>query len=155
MNNILDIEYSQEEYEEQVPRLLVKKTVDFVLSKFATNPYELSITFVSDDEIRQLNKQWRNIDLPTDVLSFVQADNIDEVDFWPDSEEEEILGDLIISIGSIQRNCEDFNVPFKEEVLRVIIHGVLHLLGYDHETNDKNEAMLILQEEILSETREI
>jgi probable rRNA maturation factor len=61
---------------------------------------------------------------------------------------------MIISIKAIERNCENFNASFLEEVDRILIHGVLHLLGQDHKTNDKTEAMLVLQEKILSKIRE-
>jgi probable rRNA maturation factor len=154
MNNIIDIEYNLEEYEKRIPHQVVEKRVNEVLKLFSKDDVELSISFVSDDEIQELNKQWRNIDSPTDILSFVQSDNVDDMDFWPIDNESNILGDMIISIKAIERNCENFNVSFDEEVERILIHGVLHLLGSDHKTNDKTEPMLILQEKILSEVRE-
>ncbi len=154
MNNIIDIEYNLEEYEKRIPHQVVEKRVNEVLKLFSKDDVELSISFVSDDEIQELNKQWRNIDSPTDILSFVQSDNVDDMDFWPTDNESNILGDMIISIKAIERNCENFNVSFDEEVDRLLIHGILHLLGHDHKTNDKNEPMLVLQEEILSKIRE-
>ncbi|MGD1820728.1 MAG: rRNA maturation RNase YbeY [Pleomorphochaeta sp.] len=154
MNNIIDIEYNLEEYEKRIPHQVVEKRVNEVLKLFSKDDVELSISFVSDDEIQELNKQWRNIDSPTDILSFVQSDNVDDMDFWPTDNESNILGDMIISIKAIERNCENFNVSFDEEVDRLLIHGILHLLGHDHKTNDKDEPMLVLQEEILSKIRE-
>ncbi len=154
MNNIIDIEYNLEEYEKRIPHQVVEKKVNEVLKLFSKDDVELSISFVSDDEIQELNKQWRNIDSPTDILSFVQSDNVDDMDFWPTDNESNILGDMIISIKAIERNCENFNVSFDEEVDRLLIHGILHLLGHDHKTNDKDEPMLVLQEEILSKIRE-
>ncbi len=154
MNNIIDIEYNLEEYEKRIPHQVAEKKVNEVLKLFSKDDVELSISFVSDDEIQELNKQWRNIDSPTDILSFVQSDNVDDMDFWPTDNESNILGDMIISIKAIERNCENFNVSFDEEVDRLLIHGILHLLGHDHKTNDKDEPMLVLQEEILSKIRE-
>ncbi|MGD1816688.1 MAG: rRNA maturation RNase YbeY [Pleomorphochaeta sp.] len=154
MNNIIDIEYNLEEYEKRIPHQVVEKRVNEVLALFSKDDVELSISFVSDDEIQELNKQWRNIDSPTDILSFVQSDNVDDMDFWPTDNESNILGDMVISIKAIERNCENFNVSFDEEVDRLLIHGILHLLGHDHKTNDKDEPMLVLQEEILSKIRE-
>ncbi len=154
MNNIIDIEYNLDEYKDKIPQSFVEKKIDQILSTFSKSECELSITFVSDKEIQDLNKQWRDKDSPTDILSFVQSDNVEDFDFWPEMEENQILGDMVISISAIERNCENFNVSFDEEVERILIHGVLHLLGYDHKTNDKTEPMLILQEKILSEVRE-
>ena len=154
MNNIIDIEYNLEEYEKRIPHQVVEKRVNEILALFSKDDVELSISFVSDDEIQELNKQWRNIDSPTDILSFVQSDNVDDMDFWPTDNESNILGDMVISIKAIERNCENFNVSFDEEVDRLLIHGILHLLGHDHKTNDKDEPMLVLQEEILSKIRE-
>lgn len=155
MNNIIDIEYNSNEYEEAAPHPAVEAIVDAALSYFSKSNVELSISFVSDDEIQELNKIWRDKDMPTDILSFVQSDNVDDIDFWPEIEDDKnILGDMIISLSAIDRNCENFNVTFEEELTRILIHGVLHLLGYDHKTNDINEPMLILQEKILSKIRE-
>lgn len=155
MNNIIDIEYNLDEYEKRIPHKFIEERVNLILSLFDKSSCELSITFVSDEEIQDLNKQWRNKDIPTDILSFVQADNVEEFDFWPSTDEENtILGDIVISIKAIERNCENFNVAFDEEVDRLLIHGVLHLLGHDHATNEKTEPMLVLQEKILSEIRE-
>ncbi|MGD1822110.1 MAG: rRNA maturation RNase YbeY [Pleomorphochaeta sp.] len=155
MNNIIDIEYNLKNYEEEAPIPLVEKMVNDVLSYFSKTNVELSISFVSDDEIQELNKVWRNKDMPTDILSFVQADNVEEIEFWPSVENDStVLGDLIISLEAIKRNCINFNVQFDEELDRILIHGVLHLLGYDHKTNDSLEPMLLLQEKILSNIRE-
>lgn len=155
MNNVIDIEYNLEEYEKRIPFASVERTVNLILDNLSQNSVELSVSFVSDEEIQQLNKQWRNKDIPTDILSFVQSDRVDDFDFWPEEgETSNILGDMVISIKAIERNCENFNVTFEEEVDRLLIHGVLHLLGHDHKTNDKSEPMLVLQEKILSKIRE-
>lgn len=154
MKNIIDIEYNLEEYKKLAPISLVEKKIDNVLKYFDKTNVELSLTFVSDEEIHELNKKWRDKDMPTDILSFVQSDNVEDIDFWPSQESSNILGDMIISLDAIYRNCDNFNVSFDEELDRIIIHGVLHLLGYDHKTNDSSEPMLKLQEKILSEIRE-
>ncbi|NCD05294.1 MAG: rRNA maturation RNase YbeY [Spirochaetia bacterium] len=155
MNNTIDIQYNLEEYEKRLPYDIIESKVNLILDKLSQDEVELSITFVSDEEIQELNKQWRDKDMPTDILSFVQSDNIDDFDFWPDADQSNILGDMVISISAIERNCENFDVPFSQEVDRILIHGILHLLGHDHKSNDKSEPMLLLQEKILSSIREI
>ncbi len=108
---------------------------------------DFSVTFVSDEEIRSLNKDYRDIDSPTDILTFRLADGDD---FFPSQDEE--LGDIFISIDSMKRNADDLGVDYMEELERLLLHGVLHLRGLDHKTNDfLTEPMLIEQERILKE----
>lgn len=119
---------------------------------------EFSLSFVQDDEIQRLNNEFRGKDEPTDVLSF--AENDDELDTaWDILYEAETgsgkyIGDIVISIDTLKRNCEYFEVGYEEEMFRLIIHGILHLLGMDHATNDENEEMLKLQENILHNIQE-
>ena len=109
---------------------------------------ELSVHFVSDEEIRSLNRTYRGKDEPTDVLTFAFNDG----DSFPMMEEDgtEDLGDVFISLESMGRNAEAFGVSPEEELKRLLIHGLLHLSGRDHETNDfSSEPMLIEQEELM------
>lgn len=155
--NIVDIEYSEQPFKERANEALVISRINKILNRVNKKDVELSVSFVSDEEIRELNHQWRNLDKPTDILSFVQGDVKDEDSFWPsfdDETEPVILGDMVISLSALDRNCEYFKVTFDEELYRLLIHGVLHLIGYDHKSNDKEEPMLMLQEEILLEMRE-
>ncbi len=109
---------------------------------------DFSMTFVTDAEIRDLNREYRDKDEATDVLTFRLKDDSSFPSF--DFMDEE-LGDVFISIDAVSRNAETFSVPLTEELTRVMLHGLLHLLGYDHETNDfSTEKMLIKQENILS-----
>lgn len=108
---------------------------------------EFSLHFVTDDEIRELNRTYRDKDEPTDVLTFAfnDGDEFPEID-----EETKDLGDIFISLESMRRNAESFSVEPEEELKRLIIHGLLHLSGKDHETNDfSSEPMLIEQEELM------
>jgi probable rRNA maturation factor len=82
----------------------------------------------------------------TDVLSFGQQD--DEEQFLA-SEGLTLLGDIVISLDDMQANCEIFNVSFDEELKRLIVHGILHLVGEDHTSNNDDEPMLKRQEEIM------
>lgn len=99
--------------------------------------HKVSVLITNDDTIRILNSKYRNIDSPTDVLSFAQND-------------ENNLGDIVISYPTLLRNTEEFDVCIIDEYFRLLAHGFLHLLGYDHKTNDfKKEKMLLLQEKLL------
>ena len=80
---------------------------------------KVDVSFVNDDEIHKLNKKYRKKDKPTDVLAFPYQGS-------------EILGDVIISRDTARRNAERFGVAYKDEIKRLVIHGVLHVLGYDH-----------------------
>lgn len=106
-----------------------------------------SINFISDDQIQTMNKEYRDIDRPTDVLTF----RLDDDDTFPCfDEEEKEAGDIFVSLDSVKRNANEFGVSTLEEVSRVMLHGILHLMGYDHESNDfKVEKMLIKQEDVL------
>lgn len=89
---------------------------------------EAAITFVDDEHIRQLNKKHRKLDRATDVLSFATG-------------EEGLLGDVVISIDTAKRNAKRFGSELNEEIERLVVHGTLHLLGYDHVSAKKRMAM--------------
>lgn len=110
---------------------------------------DFSLHFVSDDEIEALNRDYRGIDSPTDILTFA----INDGEAFPiASEEEEEMGDVFISIDSMERNAIEFGVSKDEELRRLLLHGLLHLRGMDHKSNDfSSEPMLIEQEKILKE----
>ena len=129
----------------------VRKNLDSFLSYF-NETGDFSVTFVSDDEIRNLNREYRNIDSPTDILTFRLADGEDD---FPSPEGEEMeLGDIFISLESMRRNASEFGVDENDELRRLLLHGLMHLRGWDHRTNDfTSEPMLIEQERILKEIR--
>lgn len=89
------------------------------------NDSSATIAFVSDKAIRQLNRQFRNVDKATDVLSF-PADDTDQFN----------LGDIAISVDTAARQAKENGLTFDEEVAQLILHGLLHLSGYDHETDN-------------------
>ena len=129
----------------------VRKNLDSFLSYF-NETRDFSVTFVSDEEIRNLNREYRNIDSPTDILTFRLADGED--DFPSPEGEDEEMGDIFISLESMRRNAREFGVEENDELRRLLLHGLMHLRGWDHRTNDFNsEPMLIEQERILKEIR--
>lgn len=98
-----------------------------VLSYLKISNCEISILFCSDRYIETLNKSYLGIDSPTDVLSFPQ-----HVNECNSHEKGFHAGDIVISPEAVKRNADAFSVPLEEEISRVIIHGILHLLGMDH-----------------------
>jgi len=125
--------------------------LDHILKKRGHTTWELSVLFTSNSYIRTLNKTYRGIDMPTDILSFEMGERyIDDAGL-----EHYSAGDIVLSLESIQANANIFCVPLNEELKRVLIHGILHLEGMDHATNDDVEPMLVLQEEILKTFNDI
>ncbi|WP_027415831.1 rRNA maturation RNase YbeY [Aneurinibacillus terranovensis] len=115
---------------------------------------EVVVTFVNDERIHELNRDYRGIDRPTDVLSFAMNEQgEDEMDIFIDEEEEEIpnmLGDIIISVPRAREQAEEYGHSFEREMGFLVAHGFLHLIGYDHSTEEEEKEMFDLQEEILT-----
>jgi len=107
---------------------------------------EVSLVFVDDDYIQELNNNYRGVDSPTDVLSFAML----EGESLPEEEEEVILGDVIISLETAERQAREYGHSFQREVAYLTLHGVLHLLGYDHQEEEDRRRMREREEEILA-----
>jgi probable rRNA maturation factor len=116
-----------------------------VLNTLGKDDWDLSVLLCNDGYIRSLNSQYRGKDEATDVLSFTLGET------YRDEEGRErcLPGDIVISLETLEENSRYFEVSMDEELRRVIIHGMLHLSGMDHSTNDSGEPMLLLQEELL------
>jgi probable rRNA maturation factor len=128
---------------------------------------EVSLTFVDDETIRELNKTYRGIDKATDVLSFPMEDpplDGEDADEWDGGEEEEpeetdmdeqpvphLLGDIVISVPTAQRQSEAYGHSIDRELGFLFVHGFLHLIGYDHETPEAERDMFARQEAILQQ----
>jgi probable rRNA maturation factor len=112
---------------------------------------EVALSFVTDEEIQQLNKEYRNLDQPTDVLSFAMQDIAeDELEIIYENEVEiEPLGDIIISIPRAIAQSEDYGHSVEREIGFLFVHGFLHLIGYDHENEEAELEMFVKQEQIL------
>ncbi|MBO8436681.1 MAG: rRNA maturation RNase YbeY [Spirochaetes bacterium] len=126
----------------------VRTWLDKILS-YLSESGDFSLHFISDEEMRALNKEYRDKDEPTDILTFAINDGFD----FPSVEgEERELGDVFISLDSMKRNAQMLGVDESEELRRLLVHGVLHLRGMDHQTNDfSSEPMLIEQERIMKD----
>lgn len=136
---------------------LIEKTIKMCMkSEQLDKDYEVSVLIVDDNEIRDINREHRDIDKPTDVLSFPLVDFkdgkliSDEGDY--DLEMGElILGDIIISAETAQRQAEAYGHSFDREMAFLTAHSCLHLLGYDHMEKNEEEIMFKKQEDILKE----
>lgn len=122
----------------------LKKYMDFVTKKLSLEKAIFNIIFVSNEEIHKINKEYRNTDRVTDVISFALEDNPDIVykDF-------RLLGDIYIAIDIAYDQAIEYNHSREREVCFLATHGLLHLLGYDHMTEEDEKEMFSLQEELL------
>lgn len=114
-------------------------------------PSELSVTFLTNDEIQAINREWRGKDAPTDVISFAFDEmGEEEMDFMLDEDEPRLLGDLLISVERCREQAADYGHSFERELGFLAIHGFLHLLGYDHMTPEEEAEMTARQELVLA-----
>ena len=111
---------------------------------------EVSVTFTDNEGIQELNKKFRNMDKPTDVLSFPLLDFEGECEEPPINEIISNLGDIVISLEKAKEQAEEFGHSFKREVAFLAVHSMLHLLGYDHERGEEEDKeMRAKQTEIM------
>mgnify|MGYP002531474550 CR=1 FL=1 len=108
--------------------------------------YEVSLSFVDNKEIHQLNRDFRGVNRPTDVLSFpLLVEDEFDVDFG-----EESLGDIVISLERAFEQSREYNHSFEREVCFLVCHSMFHLLGYDHDTEENTKEMREKEEHILN-----
>ena len=105
-----------------------------------------SIIFIDNEQIRKINATYRGIDRETDVISFAFEDVKDDFSLT-----KRVLGDIYISIPKMQEQAKSYGHSEKRELAFLTVHGLLHLLGYDHQTPEEEEKMFGLQKEILDE----
>lgn len=130
---------------EQIVRSVINKAAEVYGIETHT---EVSVVLADDEYIHQLNRQYRGKDCPTDVLSF--ALNEGEEPEILDGPEEILLGDIIISLETAARQAEEYGHSLERELAYLTVHGILHLLGYDHMTEDEKKEMRQEEEYILS-----
>jgi probable rRNA maturation factor len=122
-------------------KMLLRRAVDATLAyEQYGNPCEVSITLTDNEKIHALNKQYREVDKPTDVLSFPLLDFEGE-GCEPVADEPMVsLGDIVISLERAAEQAEEFGHSFDREVAFLCVHSMLHLLGYDHELSEDDDA---------------
>jgi len=141
--------------EDKLADLPLEELIAFVLSsRKLLQTTSVSVTFVSNERIHELNRDYRGIDKPTDVLSF-ECDNIPFEGEAIDQNEEYELGDVIIATDVAIAQTAEFGTTLEEEVSLLITHGLLHLCGYDHIEEAEALEMEALEDELLAQWSEV
>lgn len=132
------------ETEEKIDTKEIEKLLEYALKYKKIENAIFNIIFVDNETIRKINKEYRNIDRETDVISFALEDN-EEIKF----QFGRLLGDIYISIPKMKEQAKTYEHSQQRELSFLIIHGLLHLLGYDHMTEEEEKVMFKEQELIL------
>lgn len=115
---------------------------------------EVNLVIVEPEEIKQMNAKFRNVDRVTDVLSFPMLNSLDEIDAEYDAEFGEVnIGDIYICRERAYEQSQEFGHSLKREICFLALHGLLHLLGYDHILKEDEEIMFPLQDKILEKAK--
>lgn len=129
--------------EEKIDEKVLEKIINFTSKYLQIKDAYISIVFIDNERIHEINKTYRKVDAPTDVISFAFNDG------------EEIkssdLGEIYISIDKVKSQSEEYNHSFERELCFLTVHGILHLLGYDHMNKKDEKCMFDLQKKILEE----
>ncbi|WP_243014933.1 rRNA maturation RNase YbeY [Brevibacillus borstelensis] len=152
---MLSVEVLHEEIEpigEQLEALIVRCLQEAAEREEVSG--EVVVTLVNNERIHELNREYRNVDRPTDVLSFAMNEAGEgEMDIFIDEEELDqfpnMLGDIIISLPKAEEQARDYGHSLERELGFLAVHGFLHLLGYDHQTEQEEKEMFSCQEEVL------
>ena len=134
-----------EQYED-IYLSLLEKTMKHLSLKF--DPI-VSVTFVDNAFIHKINKEYRHIDRPTDVISFAFLDNEEDKDVQLHGQGIVCLGDIYISVDKAIEQANSYGHSLERELCFLFVHGLLHLLGYNHMTPEDEKKMFALQDEIL------
>lgn len=127
----------------------MKKAGDICITGEGLEPEmcEVSLSVVEPDEIKSINAQFRGIDNVTDVLSFPQFDDLNDIE----NDEEICLGDVVICDEVAHRQAEEYGHSYEREFVYLFVHSMLHLLGYDHMEEEEKKEMRAREEEVMAE----
>ena len=126
---------------------IMKKVLESALKKEKIKNVTFNIILVDNDYIHKINKEYRNIDRETDVITFALED--EDTVLLPNSDR--VLGDIYISLDKAKSQSIEYGHSFERELCFLAVHGFYHLLGYDHQTKEEEEIMFKKQEEVLEE----
>jgi len=154
MSVLIDNRQEEIKVDEALEAFVVQVVEEVIAYEQCEEEFEVSISFVNNQEMRSLNKEYRNIGKETDVLSFPLVEFIEEELNTEDEdaeyiEEEIALGDIVISMEKAAEQSEEYGHSFKRELAFLLVHGMLHLLGYDHDEEASEGEIFDKQEEIL------
>ncbi|MGP4067693.1 rRNA maturation RNase YbeY [Halobacillus sp. B29] len=131
---------------------LIQRIIRFAGDKEGVQPdAEVSISFVDNNEIQEINRNYRQKDQPTDVISFAMQEEGEGETKILSEDLPLMLGDIVISLDKAKEQAEDYGHSLDRELGFLALHGFLHLLGYDHVNEEEEKAMFNRQEEILHE----
>ena len=148
---MVEIKYNGVKLEKSNEKL-ISKVVNTVLEmENICHDVDVYITLMDNDEIHKINKEYRDVDRPTDVLSFpmFERDEIVNLKEQKKNDIEEILGDILISVPKVKEQAEEYGHSFERELSYLVTHGMLHLLGYDHMEEDEKKIMREHEEAVL------
>lgn len=150
---MVEISYNKVEKqanEEEIIQKVVEKVLEL---EGIQHDLDIYITLTNNEEIHKINKEYRSVDRPTDVLSFpmFEREEIPLLRNPKKDEVEEILGDIIISIPKIKEQAEEYGHSYERELAYLTTHGMLHLLGYDHIIEEEKAVMREHEEAVLRE----
>ncbi len=146
-----DIEENKE-YEETIKKVLTKC---FEEENLQNSKLYITVTLTTPENIKEINKEYRNIDRATDVLSFpmFEKDELEEKIKNNDFDHEDVLGDLVISIEKVKEQAEEYGHSFERELSYMLVHGFYHLMGYDHIKEEDKKKMRPKEEKILNDLK--
>lgn len=113
---------------------------------------EVSVTLTDNEEIHVLNREYRGVDRPTDVLSFPMAEDDDNIGDFDMDKNAVLLGDIVVSVEKIEEQAKEYMHSFERELAYLVIHSTLHLLGYDHETGEEDEKEMTAKQDKIIES---
>lgn len=145
MELLVDNRQHKYKIEERLIRLLERAALVCLAYEGWDLDYEISLSLVDDDEIKELNKIYRGINCPTDVLSFPLVEGNQIIDI-----EEKLLGDIVISVEKVALQAKKYNHSFGREMIFLLVHSMFHLMGYDHDTKESAKDMRAREEAVLS-----
>ena len=142
-----DIE-KKEEWEEIVKKVFEKC---FEVEKLQDSKLYITVTFTNPENIQKINQEYRNIDQPTDVLSFpmFEKNDLEKKIIENKFVHEDVLGDIVISIPRVEEQAKEYGHSFERELSYMLVHGFYHLMGYDHIEDGDKKKMRTKEEEIL------
>lgn len=150
MKDFAEIEYLDIEPNEEYKKLINKVLIEcFRVENMLEYNLYISIILTNPENIRKLNKEYRNIDKETDVLSFPMFEK-NEIDSLKNLNHEEALGDIVVSIEKVASQAEEYGHSFERELAYMVVHGFYHLMGEDHIKEEDKKVMREKEEVVLN-----
>lgn len=154
---MIQILWEIEDYESDIDSIFQKTLSDIIVyameTEHLTGDYEVSLSVVSAEQIRELNANFRQIDSVTDVLSFpmYEREELDEIEEKKEYEDYEVnIGDIVLCYDRAVEQAQEYGHSLKREVCYLVTHSIFHLLGYDHMEEEEKQLMRTKEEQVLS-----